>query len=313
MTRPLSTRQSVVVLCLSGVFVGRLSSAAYAGAFQTPAPAAPQVSQTGGGDPQSGTTTPPAPQTPSSDSSSDDERLTPPGEPEFRVINLATTLRLPTHKASFELTHRFDGNLRANSFAENASNLFGLDQGAAVGLEFRYAVAHHVEAAIYRTSIDQTIQFYSKVDLLHQHASMPIGLSAIVSVEGSKNFHANYQPGVSVIVSRDIATRLALYAEPTYIGRSGISAGIDEGTTYVGFGARARVRERMYLVAEVSPRVMGYRPGTAEYGFGIEERVGGHVFQLNFTNGIGTSLGQVARGGIPKALFLGFNLARKFY
>ena len=282
--------------------------------MQAPAPATPPSSQTASGDQQqSGSTTAPAQQSASADQSSDDERITPPGEPEFRLINLPTTLRLPKHKATFELTHRFDGNLREGSFAENASNLFGLDQGAAVGLEFRYAVARHVEAAIYRTNIDKTIQFYSKVDLLHQHGDVPVGLSAIVSVEGTNNFHQNYQPGISVVVSHDIATRLALYVEPTYIGRTGISAGIDQGTSYVGIGARARVRARMYLVAEVSPRVMGYRPGTPEFGFGIEERVGGHVFQLNFTNTTGTTFGQVARGGFPNSLFLGFNLARKFY
>jgi len=311
-TRPLSSRQLLIALCLSAICVVRPFGAAYAGTPQTPATPSPQTGgpQTASGDQQS--TAAPA-QPPASTDPSDDERITPLAEPEYRLINLATTLRMPSHKASFELTHRFDGNLRQGSFADNASNLFGLDQGAAVGLEFRYAVARHVEAAIYRTNIDKTIQFYSKLDLVHQHASVPFGLSAIVSVEGTNNFHTNYQPGISVIVSRDIATRLALYAEPTYIGRTGIGAGIDQGTSYVGLGARARVRQRMYLVAEVSPRVMGYRPGTAEYGFGIEERVGGHVFQLNFTNTTGTTFGQVARGGFPKSLFLGFNLARKFF
>ena len=313
MTRPLSTRQLFVALLLSGLFVVRAFAVADAGTPQTPASATPPATspQTSSADPQS-TAPAPAQQTSSADPS-DDERITPLAEPEFRLVNLPTTLRMPSHKASFELTHRFDGNLREGSFADNASNLFGLDQGAAVGLEFRYAVARHVEAAIYRTNIDKTIQFYSKLDLIHQHASVPFGLSAVVSVEGTNNFHTNYQPGISVVVSRDIATRLALYVEPTYIGRTGIGAGIDQGTTYVGLGARARVRQRMYLVAEVSPRVMGYRPGTSEFGFGIEERVGGHVFQLNFSNTTGTTFGQVARGGFPHSLFLGFNLARKFF
>jgi hypothetical protein len=314
-TRPLSPSQWLAVLCLSGICIARSAPTAYAGTPQTPAQATPQTtgSQASPADPQSGSATAPPPQAAASDPSSDDERLASPAEPEYRLVNLATTLRLPKHKASFELTHRFDGNLRANSFSENASNLFGLDQGAAVGLEFRYAVARHVEAAIYRTNIDKTIQFYTKLDVIHQHAGVPLGVSAIVSVEGTNNFHTNYQPGISVIVSRDIATRLALYVEPSYIGRTGIGAGINQGTAFVGMGARARVRQRMYLVAEVSPRVSGYAPGTPEYGFGIEERVGGHVFQLNFSNTTGTTMGQVARGGFPNSLFLGFNLARKFF
>jgi hypothetical protein len=243
----------------------------------------------------------------------DDDRLPSVTEPDYRVVNLATTLRLPSHRASFELTHRFNGNLREGSFAENASNLFGLDQGAAIGLEFRYAIARHVEAAFYRTNIDKTIQFSTKLDLLHERAGTPVGLSVLISVEGTNNFHTNYQPGMSIVISRAIASRVALYAEPTWVGRTGVEAGVNQGTGFVGLGVRARVRSRMYLVAEVSPRVTGYEPGKPEYGFGLEERVGGHVFQLNFTNTSATTLAEVARGGFPNTLFLGFNLSRKFF
>jgi hypothetical protein len=48
--------------------------------------------------------------------------------------------------------------------------------------------------------------------------------------------------------------------------------------------------------------------------FGIEKRAGGHLFQLNFSNGFGTTFGQVARGGFTyDDWYLGFNIARKFF
>ena len=37
------------------------------------------------------------------------------------------------------------------------------------------------------------------------------------------------------------------------------------------------------------------------------------MFQLTFANSQGTTFAQTARGGFPNALFLGFNLARKFF
>jgi hypothetical protein len=37
------------------------------------------------------------------------------------------------------------------------------------------------------------------------------------------------------------------------------------------------------------------------------------MFQLNVSNGQGTTFGQVARGGFTDSLYLGFNLARKFF
>jgi hypothetical protein len=69
----------------------------------------------------------------------------------------------------------------------------------------------------------------------------------------------------------------------------------------------------LYVVGEVSPRVSGYIPGDAEFAFALEKRVGAHVFSLTFANTAATTYGQIARGGNPGTLYLGFNLARKFF
>ena len=50
-----------------------------------------------------------------------------------------------------------------------------------------------------------------------------------------------------------------------------------------------------------------------QFAFAIEKRVGGHVFALTFTNNPGTTFGQIAQGGNPNTLNLGFNLTRKFF
>jgi hypothetical protein len=106
---------------------------------------------------------------------------------------------------------------------------------------------------------------------------------------------------------------LALYAVPTWVHNSAAATGLELNTSYLGVGGRLRFRPTVYLTAEVSPRLSGYAPGKALYGFAIEKRAGGHMFQLNFTNGVGTTLAQIARGGQPDQLALGFNLSRKFF
>ena len=234
-------------------------------------------------------------------------------EPDFRVLNLPSTLPLPVHGSSFQLTHRFNGNLRQGSFTDNASNLFGLDQGAAVGFEYRFGVVRHVQAAVYRTAIDKTFQFYGKYDAVRQDRFLPVSLSALVSVEGSDNFQERYSPAVGVAVSRMVADRLAVYATPMWVHNTTALLNADRDTTMVGVGGRMRVSATVYLVGEVIPRVAGYRPGKPAYGFAVEKRAGGHMFQLNFNNGQGTTFGQLARGGFTDSLYLGFNLARKFY
>src|SRR5438552_662814 len=90
----------------------------------------------------------------------DDDAVLQPAEPDYRVVNLPTTLRLPRYKSNFELTHRFNGNLRRGDFGDQASSLFGIDQGATIGFEYRFAPVRHVEVAVYRENYDKTIQMY---------------------------------------------------------------------------------------------------------------------------------------------------------
>jgi len=249
--------------------------------------------------------------------STDDDAVLQPAEPDYRLIDLPTTLRLPLYKSSFELTHRFNGNLRNGDFGDQLSNLFGLDEGAVVGFEYRFAPLRHVEVAVYRTGYDKTIEFYGKWDVLHQGDGLPISVSPILSIEGGNNFRDRYAPSLGATVSRQLDDVAALYAVPMW--SNNVAAllnepfGIKRNTFYLGLGGRLRIRPTVYISAEVSPRLAGYKPDQPEYGFAVEKRAGAHVFQLNFSNSSGTTFAQTAQGGVPQALYLGFNLTRKFF
>jgi hypothetical protein len=243
----------------------------------------------------------------------DDDSVPVLAEPDFRVLNLPSTLRLPRYGSNFQLTHRFNGNLRRDSLGGNAGNLFGLDQGAAVGFEYRFGIARHLQAAVYRTAVDKVFQFYTKYDAVRQGDSLPVSLSALVSVEGADNFQERYSPALGLVVSRMAGDRLAVYAMPIWVHNTAALLNIDRDTFFVGIGGRVRVSSTVYVVAEVAPRASGYSPDKPAYGFGVEKRAGGHLFQINFNNGQGTTFGQLARGGFPNSLYLGFNLARKFF
>src|SRR5262249_38917279 len=85
-------------------------------------------------------------------------------EPDYSLINLPTTLRLPVRGGDFHLSHRFNENLRRDSFADQAGSLFGLDEGANIALEFRYGVVRHLQAVVQRTSLSRAIQLSAKYD-----------------------------------------------------------------------------------------------------------------------------------------------------
>lgn len=249
----------------------------------------------------------------------DDDAALQPAEPDYRVINLPTTLRLPKFKSSFELTHRFNGNLRqpGKDFGDQLSQLFGIDQGAIIGFEYRFAPIRTVEFAVYRENYDKTIQMYGKWDAIHQNADRPISVSGLLSVEGGNNFRERYATSIGATVSRQIDDVVALYAVPMWVHNvtpflSQIT-GVKDNTFFVGLGGRVRIRPTVYVSAEVSPRVAGLAQGTAEYGFAIEKRAGAHVFQLNFSNSQQSTFAQTAAGGVPESLVMGFNLTRKFF
>ena len=119
------------------------------------------------------------------------------------------------------------------------------------------------------------------------------------------------------MISREVSDRAALYVEPAWINNSNPEPDelVDDNNTVVmGLGARVRLLKNTYIFAEGSPRLAGFRPGDALISFGFEQRAGGHVFQLNFSNGLGTTLAQVARGASnSNDWYFGFNLSRKFY
>jgi hypothetical protein len=199
-------------------------------------------------------------------------------------------------------------------------NAFGLDNGANIGLEFRFGVMKHLEAIVQRTSIGRTIQFTAKYDGWHQTASMPFGLSVIVSIEGDNNFHnteggaqADFAPALGAVLSRTFVDRLALYVTPMWVHNTGTGSAETTDTGFIGLGSRTRLGKSTYFVLEGAPRVGGLAIGSAEYAFSIEERVGAHVFSLTFGNSAGTTYRQLAHGGVADHLTLGFNLTRKFY
>jgi hypothetical protein len=249
-----------------------------------------------------------------------------PLEPDFAVVNLPTTLRLPEHGAAFRLTHRFTRPLGEGDFGDLVKSFFGFDSAAQVGLELRFGLFRGSQLGLYRTN-DRAIDFFWKQDVVRQ-GSAPVGLSLFGAVEGQDNFSEEYSPGVAVVLSRKLGKRATVYAQPAWVGntaRPQDGPTDHDSTVLVGLAARVRLGSSAYLVGEFAPRVAGFKginPDPARpsedaanhLSFGIEKRVGGHSFQLNFSNYFATTLATMARGaGSGDDWYIGFNLSRKFF
>lgn len=236
-------------------------------------------------------------------------------QPDFTLSSLPTTLRLPRYKFDFRVTHRFGRPLGQGDFGDLVNDFFALDSSAQIGLELRFGFFRGTQGGIYRTN-DRTIEFFVEHNLMQQSDTSPIGLSALAAIDGTDNFRDSYTPVLGAIVSRKVARLGALYVEPLWVNNSNQlpSELVDHNDSFLlGLGGRFRIRRTVYIVIEGAPRVAGYDPDTTHWTVGLEKLVGGHMFQVNFSNGVGTTLSQVARGGTSDDVFLGFNITRKFW
>ena len=262
---------------------------------------------------------------------------------ELNLISLSTTQSIKRHHGYFRLNHRFARDLRLGDFGELAADLFALDNGAVLGLEYRFGITTSIQAGIHRSTLNKDLQLFSRWDAIRQGDNFPIAVSALVSTEGLDNLQEARQPAVAAVLSRTWGQRLAIYASPTFVNgtyhaalfaagapghehdHGGGGAGpngagdvnadddeIDNDTFFIGLGTRARLRPSVFVVAEYSPRMAGYAPGDPMWGVGLEKLTHGHTLALTLTNSYATTPGQIARGGTPEALYLGFNITRKF-
>ena len=239
-----------------------------------------------------------------------------PLQPDFTIVAMPTALRLPRFKSSFRITHRFGRPLGQGDFGDLLEDFLGIDSGAQIGLEYRFGLMRGTQVGIHRTN-DRTIEFFAQYDLMQERDGRPLNLAVLASIDGTNNFRDSYSPALGVVVSRSFAPVGTIFVHPIWVNNSNplpSELADDNDSVLIGVGTRLRIRPTVYLVGEIIPRVTGFDPGVNQAAFGIEKRAGGHVFQLNFSNSLGTTMGQIARGGTSNDdWFLGFNISRKFF
>src|SRR5687767_6328118 len=149
------------------------------------------------------------------------DRAVNPSQPDFTIIGLPTTLKVPRFGSSFRVTHRFTRSLGAGDFGDLARDFFGFDAGAQIGLEYRFGIMAGTQVGIHRTS-DRTIELFAQHHVIAQggQGESPVGIDIIGSVEGTNNFRDSYSPAIGAVISRNIGRQGrqgrhgALYAHP---------------------------------------------------------------------------------------------------
>src|ERR671919_1280761 len=111
-------------------------------------------------------------------------------QPDFTVITLPTTLRLPRFKSAFRVTHRFGRPLGSGDFGDLLADFFGIDSGAQIGLEYRFGIMRGTQIGIHRTN-DRTIELFAQYDLMQERDGRVVNLAVIGSIDGPNNFRGS--------------------------------------------------------------------------------------------------------------------------
>ena len=262
------------------------------------------------------TTTPPVPPVQAAGDPDPSLQLDP-VEPEFTLGALPTSLRMPSGKFAFRMTHRFARPIASGDAGDFFADLFGFDSAARIGLEVRYGVRPGTQVTFHRTN-DRSIQFFGQQRVLTASGPAALSVDAIGAVEGGDNFSEAFAGAVGAILSRRLGGRGVLYLQPIGVFNANPDAdanGQSDHTMLLGIGGRLRLgQSRVYLVIEAAPQVAGYNLGVDHVSVGIEKRAGGHMFQFTVANSLGTTLRQIARGGVNSDdWYVGFNLTRRFF
>ena len=221
-------------------------------------------------------------------------------QPDFNLAALPTTLRMPLHKLAFRVTHRFTRPLGEGDFGDLRVGLVRLRLGARRSVSScGMACARGTQIGVHRTS-DRTIQIFGQHNFLNERDGQAdwastrsrrskAGTTCRSTTRARSAWWLRATSGAS---SRFTPSRSCREHQ-----RCALDAGFDNNTAddWARRAGSAAAVDRTWS-GKSRRGSRGYDPGANQVSFGLEGRAGGHLFQMNFSNGFGTTLGQIAGG-----------------
>ena len=257
-----------------------------------------------------------------------------------------------THRFQETITP-FEDEDASQHFARISQNLLGLDSSSVSSFGVTYGITDRLYANVYRSPICQpglckTIELGLGYHLLDESGRSPIALSVYSSVEGDYNFTERFTYNFQAMIGRSITRFVNVFFSPAaHVNTNGgnrfkeflssqpliSELRLGRHTGSFGFGVNARIRPSTSLLFEYTPRV-GFKLGEivpdfdpeigqlvgfkneseAAIGFGVEKRIGRHVFSLTFSNTQTTTTARYnsSNQALPPSKFsIGFNLFRR--
>ncbi|WP_304516836.1 DUF5777 family beta-barrel protein [Cecembia rubra] len=243
-----------------------------------------------------------------------------------RHINLATVEALEKNTLHFAIMHTF------GTVDNGPRNLWGLDNGANILLNFEYGLTDRFSLGLSRQSMDKFYNLYFRHHVLRQTQNnrMPFSLSLMAGMGlNTSDYDFLPDPGVQfqerfsyvaqVMVARKFSEKLSLQLSPMWVYfNSPLPVYQIEGTqkSYLALGlsSKYKITGKTSLTGQWIPNLNNSL--TNNVGLGIDVEAGGHVFQMYFVTSPALSDQYLLAGGngrVGEKFRLGFNVNRLFH
>lgn len=241
-----------------------------------------------------------------------------------RVVNGHSVETKPAGSLEFIIQHRF-GPLN-----DGAHGLWGLDY-AFIRFGLEYGITDRLGVAVGRSSVDKSFDSYVKYKLAEQTSgarSFPftatlLGTMAYKTSKSGANANLSSNDRLAyaaqVLIARKFSPAFSFQVSPIFIHRNAVDQLTEVNDLFaLGLGGRVKVTRSMHINLEYYPRLNenSNNPKFDAIGIGIDIETGGHVFQMVFTNSIGSmeriAFAETADDFFDGGIHFGFNITRTF-
>jgi hypothetical protein len=228
------------------------------------------------------------------------------------LINGVTPYTLGARKLEVLFTHRFQQAINDG----DSHNLWGLDNGADVGIGFVWGAAPRLDLSVYRASFQEDFELAGKFMAFEQSRRIPLTMAVRAGVDHLRRpgVEDPTRPFAQLLLARRIAPGVNLLVSPSWARdtpRLRNAFNVPIGLTLPLPG------EDNLIEIEYIPANRDLDDSVDAWHVALSKKVGGHIFEIVLGDSRATTVDQMLGGDFAggfrtRDVRLGFNIVRNF-
>jgi hypothetical protein len=228
-----------------------------------------------------------------------------------RFVNVPTPYPVRARTVELIFLHRFRVPLNEGS----ASDLWGLDNGADVGIGVGLGITPHLDVSFLRSSFQEDFELAAKFLFLEQAQRIPLSIAVRAGVDRleREGVEDPTRPFAQLLLARRFGRGFNLLLSPSWVRDTPRMRNVFN----VPIGLTVPLPHESLLEVEVIPENRDLDESETAWHAALAKRVGGHIFELVFGNSRALTVdqylgGDSATGFRSDDVRFGFNLIREF-